>query len=60
MTGFIFVLDVDTGATISDILRLEHQDFSYDVKSSGMIIRDSGMVYWTENSMGSTIPNSYE
>ena len=56
--GFIFVLDAETGKTESDVQKLEHADAPYDVKSAGLVLRDSGMVYWAENSIGSSVPNS--
>ena len=56
--GFIFVLDAETGISASDIMKLEHSDAPYDVKSAGLVQRNSGMVYWAENSIGSTVPNS--
>ena len=58
--GFLFVLDVTNGKAVSDLTVLIHSDAAYDVASSGMVLRDDGMVYWAENSLGTTPPNSYE
>ena len=60
MQGFIFVLDPSTGIAISELMSITHTDAPYDVKSAGLVIRESGIVYWAENSVGTTPPNSYE
>lgn len=58
--GFLFLLDVATGKTLSDLTTLVHSDYAYDVASAGLVLRDNGMVYWAENSNGSSQPNAYE
>ena len=50
--GYIFVLDAETGATVSGMMKMTHTR-SVDVRSAGFILNNDGNVYLTKSSLTS-------